>query len=40
MRSHNHYCRGKALSITYSKRMFVAIAIQRACPARFSEECY
>jgi len=40
MRSLDHYCRGKAQSITYSKRVFVVIAIQRACPTRVSEECY
>jgi hypothetical protein len=27
-RSHNHCCRGKAITITYSKRVSVALIIQ------------
>jgi hypothetical protein len=29
-RSRNHYCRGKAISITYSECVFVALVIQHA----------
>jgi len=29
-RSCNHYCNGRAISITYSERIFVAVDIQRA----------
>ena len=40
-RSHNHSCRGKAIIITYSERVFVALFIQRAkcmCPIILSFE--
>jgi hypothetical protein len=30
MRSRNHSCHGKAISITYSERVYVALVIQNA----------
>jgi hypothetical protein len=32
--SRNHYCSGKAISITYSERGFVALGIQHAMRVR------
>jgi len=33
-RSRNHFCHRKAISITYSKRMFVALLIRHAVRVR------
>jgi len=36
----NNFCSGKAMSITYSERVFVALVIQRAMRMRHIAICF